>query len=121
MTKFLALLLLPIFLFGQTNYSDKIDKYMKAEADFYNFSGTVLAKKNNKIIYLNAFGLADLEWNVKTTVDTKYRICSISKTFSSACILILEQEGKVSVNDKLSKYIKDFPNGDKVTLHMMLS
>ena len=117
----LLILFLPVFLIGQTNYAGKIDEYMKAEADIYNFAGTVLVKKNNKIIYQNAFGLADLEWNVPTTIDTKYRICSVSKTFSSACILILEQEGKLSVNDKLSKYIKDFPKGDKVTLHMMLS
>jgi CubicO group peptidase (beta-lactamase class C family) len=118
---FVVLLLLGFTGFGQTNYTGKIDEYMKAEADIYNFSGTVLVKKNNKIIYLKAFGLADLEWNVPITMDTKFRICSISKTFSSACILILEQEGKLSVSDKLSKYIKDFPKGDKVTLHMMLS
>ena len=119
--KILLILLLPVIALGQTNYTIKIDEYMKAEADIYNFSGTVLVKKNNKIIYLKAFGLADMEWDVPNTIDTKYRICSISKTFSSACILILEQEGKLSVNDKLSKYIKDFPNGDKITLHMMLS
>ena len=117
----LLILLFPAFLFGQNKYADKIDQYMKAEADFYNFSGTVLVKKNNKIIFQKAFGYADMEWDVKTTIDTKYRICSISKLFSATSILILEQEGKLSVNDKLSKYIKDFPNGDKITLHMLLS
>jgi CubicO group peptidase (beta-lactamase class C family) len=121
MTKFLALLLLPIFLLGQTNYSDKIDQYMKAQADLYNFSGTVLVKKNNKIIYLKAFGQADQEWLVDNTTDTKYRVCSITKQFTAAAILILEQRGKLSVNDKLNKYFKDFPKGDKVTIHMLLS
>src|ERR1700758_2789443 len=116
MTKFLALLLLPIFAVGQTNYSDKIDQYMKAQADLYNFSGTVLVKKNNKIIYLKAFGQADQEWSVDNTTDTKYRGCSITKQFTAAAILILEQRGKLSVNDKLNKYFKDFPKGDKVTI-----
>ena len=119
--KFLLTFILPAFVFGQANYAGKIDEYMKAEAYIYNFSGTVLVKKNNKIIYQKAFGLADMEWNVPNTIDTKYRICSISKLFTATSILILEQEGKLNVNDKLSKYIKDFPNGDKITLHMLLS
>jgi len=87
--KILLILLLPVIALGQTNYTIKIDEYMKAEADIYNFSGTVLVKKNNKIIYLKAFGLADMEWDVPNTINTKYRICSISKTFSSACILMI--------------------------------
>lgn len=120
MNKLLTLLLLPVFVLGQNNYADKIDKYMKAQANLYNFAGTVLVKRNGKVIYLKAFGQADKEWLADNTTDTKYRVCSITKQFTATSILMLEQQGKLSVDDKLNKYFKDFPNGDKVTLHMML-
>lgn len=94
---------------------------MQAKVDFYNFSGAVLVAKNDSIILKKGYGLADREWNIPNTADTKFRIGSNTKQFTAACILQLEEEGKLSLNDKLSKYFKGFEYGDTVTIHMLLT
>jgi CubicO group peptidase (beta-lactamase class C family) len=101
--------------------ADKIDRYMQAKVDFYNFSGAVLVAKNDSIILKRAYGLADREWNIPNTTDTKFRIGSNTKQFTTICILQLEEEGKLSLNDKLSKYFQGFEYGDTVTIHMLLT
>jgi CubicO group peptidase (beta-lactamase class C family) len=105
----------------KTNLADKIDKYIQAKVDFYNFSGAVLVAKNDSIIFQKAYGLADREWNIPNTPDTKFRIGSNTKQFTAVCILQLEEQGKLSLDDKLSKYFKGFEYGDTVTIHMLLT
>ncbi|MEO5501481.1 MAG: serine hydrolase domain-containing protein [Ginsengibacter sp.] len=118
---FLAIFILPLSLIAQKNYPQLMDNYMKAQVDVKEFSGTVLLIQKDKVIYEKAFGLADREWNVPNTINTKYRIGSITKQFTAACILQLAEQGKLSLNDKLSKYIPDYPKGDSVTIHMLLN
>ena len=81
----------------------------------------VLVSQNGGIIYQKGFGYASLEHHVPVTVDTKFRIGSITKQFTSSAILKLQEEGKLSVNDKLSKYIPDYPRGDEVTIYHLLT
>ena len=81
----------------------------------------VLVAQDGKILFEKGYGLADREHHVAVTKETKFRICSVTKQFTAAAILKLQEEGKLSVNDKLSKYIPDFPRGDKVTLHHLLT
>jgi len=82
---------------------------------------SVLVAQNGEIIYQKGFGFASLEHHVPFTVDTKSRIGSITKQFTASAILKLQEEGKISVNDKLSKFIPDFPRGDEVTIHHLLT
>ena len=81
----------------------------------------VLVAQDGKILFEKGYGLADREHHIAVTKETKFRICSVTKQFTAAAILKLQEEGKLSVNDKLSKYIPDFPRGDKVTLHHLLT
>ena len=55
------------------------------------------------------------------TIDTKFRIGSITKQFTAAAILRLQEQGKLSVRDPLSKFIPDYPRGTEVTLHHLLT
>jgi CubicO group peptidase (beta-lactamase class C family) len=121
MQKILLLLLLPFSLAAQKNYSQELDKYVQAHTSVKGFSGTVLVMKQNKVLLKKAYGLADREWNIPNTTDTKFRIGSITKQFTAACILQLIEQGKLNLDDKLSKFIPDFPKGDSVTLHMLLN
>jgi len=85
---------------------------------------SVLVSKNGEIIYEKAFGYADIGNKVPVTPDTKFRIGSITKQFIAAAILKLQEEGKLNVQDKLSKYIPNFPRlprGDEVTIHHLLT
>jgi CubicO group peptidase (beta-lactamase class C family) len=115
------MLAIPIGLEAQINSHDLFQKFMQAQVKVNHFSGVVLVMKKNSVLLKRAYGSADMEWNVPNTIDSKFRIYSITKQFTAACILQLEERGKLSLNDKLSKYFPDYPKGDSVTIHMLLS
>ncbi len=81
----------------------------------------VLVAQNGKILFEKCYGLADREHHVPVIPQTTFRIGSIGKQFTASAILKLQEKGKLSVNDKLSKYIPDFPRGDEVTLRHLLT
>jgi CubicO group peptidase (beta-lactamase class C family) len=88
------------------------------------FSGAVLIAKNGKPIFQRAFGFADRELHVPNTLDTRFTIGSINKLFTSVAILQLVQEGKVSLDDPLSRYLPNYPNhilATKVTVRELLT
>ena len=117
----LALLLFPLALSCQKNYTQLLEKYMQAEASIKGFSGAVLVMKQNKVVLEKGYGYADMEWNIANTPKAKFRIGSITKQFTATCILQLVEQGKLKLDDKLSKFIPDFPKGDSVTIHMLLN
>lgn len=117
----LLLAILPWITFAQKNYPDLLENYLQAHVTVHNFSGAVLVAKKGKVIYQKAFGLANREWNIPNTVNTKFQIGSITKQFTAAAILQLEEQGKLKIEDKLSKYFPGYPKGDSVTLHMLLN
>ena len=121
MKKIIVLLLLPFAITAQKNYPQLLDDYAQAEFKIKDFNGTVLVMQKGKAIYKKAFGLADREWNVANTVNTKYRIGSVTKQFTAACILQLAEQGKLTLDDKLSKYIPNYSKGDSITIHMLLN
>jgi CubicO group peptidase (beta-lactamase class C family) len=81
----------------------------------------VLVAQNGRILFEKGYGLADVEQHVPVSSETKFRIGSITKQFTAAAILKLQEDGKLSVQDKLSKYIPDFPRGEEVTLRHLLT
>jgi CubicO group peptidase (beta-lactamase class C family) len=81
----------------------------------------VLVSKDGKVLYKKGFGYADIDAKQLIQPQTKFRIGSITKQFTAAAILKLQEEGKISVNDKLSKFLPDFPRADEVTIHHLLT
>lgn len=114
-------ILFPALIFGQKNVSTHLAKYMQAQVEVNNFSGTVLVTQNGSVLLKKAYGLADYEWNIKNTVDTKFQLASVTKQFTAAAILLLAEKGKLSLNDNLSTFFPDYPKADSVTIHMLLS
>ena len=82
---------------------------------------SVLVAQNGDIVYQKGFGYADIEKKILVTPDTKFKIGSISKQFTAVAILKLQEEGKIKIEDKLSKYIPDFPRGNEVTIYQLLT
>jgi len=118
--KFLFFILfIPFVFFGQS-YSEKLEKYLEVQVTINRFSGAILVTKNDSILLKKAYGFADPSKKTLNNTETKFQIASITKEFTSACILQLEEQGKLTVNDKLSKYFSGFPNGDSITIHMLL-
>jgi CubicO group peptidase (beta-lactamase class C family) len=106
--------------------SDKVAalrELCQATADTGLFSGAVLVADEGKVIYKEAFGMANREWNIPNTTDTKLRLASVSKQFCSMLVMQLAQEGKVKLDDTiidhLPYYRKD--TGEKITLHHLMS
>ncbi len=114
-------IMLPAKFFAQKNYSLVIDKYMQAQVKVNEFSGVVFVTGKGKVIYKKAFGYADREWKIPNTLETKFEIGSITKQFTAAAILQLAEQKKLNLSNKLSTYFPDYPKGDSVTLHMLLS
>lgn len=81
----------------------------------------VLVAQDGQVLFERSYGLADLEHRVPVIPQTSFRIASITKQFTAAAILKLQEEGKLCVKDKLSKYIPDFPRGKEVTLRQLLT
>ncbi|WP_309608192.1 serine hydrolase [Flavobacterium sp.] len=115
------ILLLPIVSWCQKNNFQEIEKYMDAQNQVNKFGGTVIVMKNDTVILKKAYGYADLEWNVKNTFDTKFVLASISKHFTAIAIMQLVEKKQLSFNDKLNKFFPNYPQGEKVTIHMLLT
>ena len=69
----------------------------------------VIVIKDNKVIFRSASGMADMELSVPLSADNVFRLGSITKQFTSVGILLLEEQGKLSVNDDIHKYLPDYP------------
>ncbi|MEZ6101787.1 MAG: serine hydrolase [Pirellulaceae bacterium] len=81
----------------------------------------VLIARDGKVVATHAVGMANLEDRVPITRQTRFRIGSVTKQFTAAAILKLQEQGKLNVDDLLSKYYPEVPNADKITLHHLLT
>jgi len=83
---------------------------------------SVAVVKNGRTVLAKGYGFADLENDVPATAETVYRIGSITKQFTSAAIMRLAEQGKLSLDDTLQKFLPDFPSqGNRVTVRHLLS
>lgn len=81
----------------------------------------VLMTRGDAVIYRGAVGKADLELGVPLAPDQVFRIASVTKMFTAATVLKLAEQGKLSLDDKLSAYVPDIVNGDQITLRQLLN
>src|SRR6266550_1188169 len=98
-----------------------IDARVKEYVDAGLFSGVILVAKGDEAIYQKAFGLADRTFNIPNTLDTKFHIASLSKPVTAAAVLLLAERGKLSLDDRVSKFVPDFPNGDRITIEELVT
>ncbi|HPF65070.1 serine hydrolase [Lentimicrobium sp.] len=83
---------------------------------------TVLVAKNGEVIYRKAFGMANLELGVPMKPEMVFEIGSITKQFTAVSILMLMEQGKLSLNDDITKFIPDYPTqGHNITIHHLLT
>lgn len=119
---FASVLILSLFsqiAFAQSDKARKIDRFITSFVTASQFSGVVLASENGKVIYERAFGLANADYKIPNQPNTRIGIASITKYMTSVILSRLIESNKISLSDKLNKYIPDFPNGDKITIEML--
>jgi len=100
---------------------DELDTYMKALQKHHNFHGSVLVAKDGKVLLNKGYGFANFEQNTLNKSQTKFAIGSMTKQVTAMAIMQLNEQGLIDVEDTVSKYLPDFPNGDLITLHNLLT
>ncbi len=100
-----------------------IETFVRAYHDRQTFNGSVLAAESGRVIFKAGFGLANREWNIPNAPDTKFRIGSMTKQFTSLLIMQLVQEKKIDLQAKLSTYLPFYRKdvGGRVTIHHLLT
>lgn len=102
--------------------SEAFDVYMQAAVRNAAFSGTVLVAKDGVAIYRKSYGLANRAFDVPNTDDTLYQLASVTKPFTATLIMILQAEGKLSVDDQACKYLADCPEAWRsITIRQLLA
>lgn len=98
----------------------RLDSYYNALEANNKFMGSVAVSRNGKIIYSRSAGYSDFENMKKADADSKYRIGSISKTFTSVLVLKAVEEGKLKLNQTIGEYFPGIKNSDKITIENLL-
>lgn len=105
-----------------TTLAKKVDEYITAHVKVNDFSGTVLLAKDGKPLFVKGYGYANREWQIPNGPDTKFRIGSITKQFTSMLIMQLREQGKVKLEDSVCAYVARCPDTWKpVTIHHLLT
>lgn len=124
MKKLFILFLFSLFTtisFAQNINKDKLDLYFQTLEKNDKFMGSVAISKNGKILYTKSIGFSDIASKTKANITTKYRIGSISKSFTSAMILKAMEEKKLSLDMKINTYFPNIKNSDKITIGNLLN
>ena len=125
--KYSQIILAFFLLFSFNNFpqskADKIDQLLRKYVEYNAFNGAALVAENGKVIFKKGYGYANFEWDIPNAPDTKFRLGSITKQFTSMLIMQLVQEGKLRLDEKVSEVLSDYPKeqGEKITIHNLLT
>ena len=100
----------------------RMDKAASAEADRNGFMGAILVAQDGKILFDKGYGSANLEWKIPNDGETRFRLGSLTKQFTAASILLLQERGKLRLDTPIKTYLPDAPAAwDKVTVFHLLT
>ena len=122
-TSLIVLFLCSANIFALTGESKAVAEVIKNYNVKGDFEGVVLVAKGGKVIHKQAVGLANREWNISHRLDTRFRICSITKQFTAMLVMQFVEAGKLNLDAPVSEYLLDFRKevGGKITLRNLLS
>lgn len=124
-TLILSFILLFNYAFAQQNdvkLAAEFDKILAEQFKTNEPGGTVLVARNGEVIYKKAFGMANLELDIPMQADNIFRIGSITKQFTAVAILQLMEQGKLNLQDEITRFIPDYPaQGNKITIEHLLT
>lgn len=97
----------------------QVREYLEGRAKSGEWSGAALVARGNDVLLSGAWGLADRDKKLPNTPTTRFNVGSIGKMFTRAAIAQLAEAGKLSLDDKLSRFLPDFPHADSITIAML--
>lgn len=99
-----------------------MDQIVQSYVANHKFMGTALVARGSQTLFSKGYGSANLEWDIPNSPKTKFRLGSVTKQFTAASILLLEERGKLNVGDPVKKYLPDAPAAwDKITIFHILT
>lgn len=98
-----------------------LNTYFTSWEKMYNFSGAILVAHKNNILFNKGYGYANREAGKYNDITTEFIIASLTKTFTAVAILKLQEQFKLDINNTLDKYVPDYPRGDEISIHHLLS
>ena len=117
-----ALLLLFVASTCFAQSAERMDEVVQTYVRDKTFMGTVLVARGSDVIFSKGYGSANLEWDIPNTPATKFRLGSVTKQFTAASILLLEERGKLKLDDPIKKYVPDAPQAwDSITIFNLLT
>ncbi|MEJ7739788.1 MAG: serine hydrolase [Chitinophagaceae bacterium] len=99
----------------------KLDEFLTTCSTQNKFNGTALVAQKGKVLLQKGYGIKDAGTSALNNTTTIYQVGSVTKQFTSAIILRLQEQHKLSVKDKLSKYFPEYPDGDKIIIENLLT
>jgi len=115
-------LLFSILVVARAQDASRIDQIVQSYVSAKTFMGTVLVARASEVLLSKGYGMANLEWDIPNAPSTKFRLGSVTKQFTAASILLLEERGKLKVDDPVKKYMPDAPAAwDRVTITHLLT
>ena len=99
----------------------KMDAFLQTHLTTGRFMGSVLVARGDEVLHRAGYGMANLELDVPMTPESVLRIASVTKQFTAAAILQLQDQGLLDVHDPVSRHLPDYPHGDEITLHQLLN
>ena len=115
-------LLLASHRHGGAQDVSRMDRIIQSHVDSKQFMGSVLVAQGGKVLLNKGYGSANLEWDIPDSPQTKFRLGSLTKQFTAAAILLLEERGKLRTDDLVAKYLPDAPaSWAKITLANLLT
>ena len=102
-------------LLGQ-ELEKKVDEYLSPLVQSGDFYGTVLFAKNGNIELVKGYGFANLEHGIQNKPGTIFHMASVNKPLTAVGVMLLHQSGSLNIDDPISKYLPEYPNGSKITI-----
>jgi CubicO group peptidase (beta-lactamase class C family) len=103
--------------------AEQIDALLKKYNELRQFNGSALVADANGVVFKKGYGYANFEWQIPNTPDTRFRLASITKQFTSVVIMQLVAEGKIKLDDRITTHLPDYrkDTGDRVTIAQLMN
>jgi CubicO group peptidase (beta-lactamase class C family) len=119
-----AVLLAAAAVHGQVvdgrDFDSRVQSYLRSYAEAGDFSGVVLVARDGRLLSFRSYGMADRAAARRNVPSTAFRTASLSKTFTAAAVAILVERGSLHLDDPISRFFPDFPNGSQITAQQLL-
>jgi len=104
---------------AQKNYTPAIDSFMASQVQFRGFNGNVLVARSGKVLYQKSFGYSNFDTRAPLDESSLFELASVSKQFTAVGILLLKDEGRLSLSDTLRKFFPELPYSNVTIKHLL--